>query len=405
MKKKTSDVYLKGLSIWVLAIIMLFGITGSAHSAKARGVTDDTVMVGAVYDQTGPVANLLVPVTQGIRNLFRYTNDQGGVHGRKLKLLVEDDRATIPLAISAFKKLLYRDGVVSLFGLTTTGAAVALMKSFEKEKVPIIPGSTSDRMVDPLQRYIFIAQDTNAGQMKVIIDYIMKDLKAKNPRIGLAGPDNESGKADLVPALERLKLYNLEPAAKEVLGFGAIDATSQVMNMKRAKVDYIIIYGSPSQSAMTLLREMKKFALDVPVFGVWATADEGVIRIGAAAKPFYAVSSVASWYDEGPGVKEMREVVLKYEPGSEKPYRGKTFVAGWLNALVKIEAMKRAGRNLDGDAIVKGLESMKNFDTQGISGPISFSPTNHKGGSTWKMFKVDMSSETFVPMTEWRTPK
>ncbi|MFH2011084.1 MAG: ABC transporter substrate-binding protein [Pseudomonadota bacterium] len=405
MGKKMSLVFLQGLSILVLVVIILFGITVSAYSARPPGVTDDTINVGLILDQTGPIANQLVPVTKALKSLFRYTNEQGGIHGRKVTLLVEDDRATVPMAISAFKKLLYKNGIVSLLGTTTTGACVALMKSIEREKIPVIPTSTSDRVVNPLQRYIFICQDTNAGQMKTIIDYIMKDLKAKNPRIGLVGPDNESGKADLVPGLERLKLYNLEPVAQEVLGFGSIEATSQVLNMKKANVDYVIIYGSPAQPAMILLREMKKFGLKVPVFGVWATCGEEVLEIGDAANNFYAVSSMASWYDEGPGVAKMREIILKYEPGTEKPYRGKANTVGWLMGLVTIEALKRAGRDLDGDAVVKSLESMNNFDTGGLSGSISFSPTNHKGGSTWKMFKADLSNGKYIPMTEWRSPK
>ncbi|MFH2012967.1 MAG: ABC transporter substrate-binding protein [Pseudomonadota bacterium] len=405
MKKEISVLHFRGISLFVLIIIMVLGITGSAYSARPKGVTNDTVNIGAIYDQTGPVANLIVPITKGIRSLFQYTNEQGGIHGRKLKLIVEDDRSTVPMAVSAFKKLLYRDGIVSLLGPGSTVATVPLLGSIEKEKIPTFPGSTAEKMVNPYRRYIFMIQDTNAGQMKVIIDYIMNDLKAKNPRIGMVAPDNESGKADLDPGLERLKLYNVEPVAKEVLSFGAIDATSQVMNLKRAKVDYIIICGSPSQPAMTLLKDMKKFGVNVPLFGVWATCNEDIMGIGDAAKQFYAVSSMASWYDEGPGVANMREITLKYEPGTEKPYRGKTYTLGWVISLIQIEAMKRAGRDLDGEAMVKGLEEMHNFDTGGLTGPISFSSISHKGGSVWKIFKADPSVGKFIPMTEWRSPK
>ncbi|MFH2011320.1 MAG: ABC transporter substrate-binding protein [Pseudomonadota bacterium] len=405
IEKKRSIVYLQGLSTLVLVVIVIFGITGSAYSAKPPGVTDDTIKVGVIFDQTGPVAILLRPVTTGIRYYFRYINEQGGIHGRKLKTLVEDDRATIPMSISAFKKLVYRDGIVALLGPTSTGGAISLMKSIEKEKIPTIPGSSADRMVNPLNRYIFIIKDTNAGQMKVMIDYIMKDLEVKNPRIGLVYPDNESGKADLDPGLERLKLYNVEPVSKQVLSFGAIDATSQVMNLKRAKVDYVLLLGSPTQPAIVLLREMKKFGLNVPLFGVHATCDESVLAIGDAANNFYAVSFVASWYDEGSGLAKMREIILKYEPGTENQIRGKTFMPGWLDGLIYVEAMKRAGRNLDGDAIVDAIESIKNYDTGGICGPLTFGPTDHKGGSAWKMFKSDPSAGKFIPLTGWREPK
>ncbi|MFH2012317.1 MAG: ABC transporter substrate-binding protein [Pseudomonadota bacterium] len=405
MEKKMSLVFFQGLSIWFLVIIMLFGITGSAYSARPPGVTDDTIKVGLILDQTGAGSSLAIPITKGIRSLFQYINDQGGMHGRKVKALVEDDRVSIPLSIASFKKLLYRDGIVAMIGPTTTGAAVALLKSIEKEKIPTIPGTTSDKMVTPLQRYVFIVQDNAPGQMKTIIDYITKDLKAKNPRIGLVYSDTEPGRSELELALERLKFYNLGSAVNEMLNFFAIEATSQVLNLKRAKVDYVILCGHLSPSAIVLLREMKKFGLKVPMFGGWATCNEEIMSIGDASEQFYAASAMASWYDEGPGVAKMREIVLKYEPGTEKPYRGKIFTNGWLMATVLIEGIRRAGRDLDGEAIVKGIEGMKNFDTGGLTGTINYSPTNHKGGNSWKIFKTDLSTGKFIPMTEWKTPE
>ena len=406
MEKKAFTLDLQGFSILVLVVIMLLGITAYGYAGKVRGVTDDTIKVGIILDQTGPAANAVIPLTAGLRSLFRFVNEQGGIHGRKIKLIVEDDRYSIPMAISSFKKLLFRNEVISLIGPTSTNGAVALLKSIEKEKVPTFPASTAERMVKPFERYVFTIQDIYPGQMKVIVDYIMKDLKAKNPRIAFVVPDSEAGKADLVPGLERLKSYNLEPAAKEVLNPGSIEATSQVMNLKKAKVDYIIICGSLPQPTIVLLRELKKFGLKVPLFGSWATCNEDVIRMsGDASELFYAVASMASWYDEGPGVARMREITLKYEPGTEKPYRGKTYTYGWVIGTVKIEGMKRAGRNLDGEALVNSLEGMKSFDTGGLTGPIGYGPTDHNGGSTWKIFKAEPSTGKFISMTEWRSPK
>ncbi|MFH2012966.1 MAG: ABC transporter substrate-binding protein [Pseudomonadota bacterium] len=405
MKNKAYVIYLQRISIWVSVVIVLFVIADSAYSAEARGVTDDTIKIGVIYDQTGPVASLAIPITKGIRSLFQYTNEQGGIHGRKLKALVEDDRTSIPVAVAAFKKLLYRDGVLSLFGPGSTGATVALLSSINKEKIPAFPGSTSDRMVEPFQRYIFTVNDTNTGMMKVVVDYIMKDFKAKGKRIGIVYPDNEAGRAESNPALERLKFYDVEPVAKEVLNYGVIEATSQVLSLKKNKVDYIILCGQTPQGAIVFLRELKKFDVNVPVVGNWATCEEDVVRIGDAAKQFYSINAMASWYDEGPGVAKMREITLKYEPGTEKPYRAKTYTSGWVTAVIKIEALKRAGRDLDGEALVKSLESMNNFDTGGLSGPISYSPISHKGGSVWKIFKSDPSTGKFIPVTGWRTPQ
>ena len=178
------------------------------------------------------------------------------------------------------------------------------------------------------------------------------------------------------------------------------------MSIKRARVDYVIICGSITQPAIVLLRELKKFSVKAPLFGTWATCNEDLITMsGDASKLFFAVSAMSSWYDDYPGVEKMRKITLKYEPGTEKPYRGKTYTYGWVMSTITLEAIKRAGANLSSESLVKSLETIQNFDTGGLCGPISYSKTNHNGGSTWKIFKADPSSGRFMPKTKWRKPK
>ncbi|OIP34775.1 MAG: hypothetical protein COW04_11970 [Deltaproteobacteria bacterium CG12_big_fil_rev_8_21_14_0_65_43_10] len=151
------------------------------------------------------------------------------------------------------------------------------------------------------------------------------------------------------------------------------------------------------------MRESKKYGLDIPVLGSWATCAEEVIRTaGDAAKRFYAVNHMSSWYDDGPGVAKMREITLKYEPGTEKPYRGKIYTHGWVFGLITVEGLKRAGRVLDREAFINAIEGIKDFGTGGLCGPINYSPTSHKGGNTWKIFKSDPATGKFIPLTEWR---
>ncbi|MDY7031268.1 MAG: ABC transporter substrate-binding protein [Thermodesulfobacteriota bacterium] len=406
MTKQLRLFIIPGFFVFLFAVIILFGITSKGYCGKVRGVTKDMIRMGGIFDLTGPAANYYIPMKKGLRSLLQFINDNGGINGRTLKMQIEDDRYSIPMAISAFKKLVFRDGIISLMGASGTGGAVALLKSIEKEKLTTFPPSTAESMVKPFRRYIFTIQDIYPNQMKVIIDYIVRDLKAQGKKIAFVFPDNESGRSDLVPGVERLKHYHMEPIAKEVINPGSIEATSQVMNLKRIKADYIVLCGAISQTTIVLLRELKKFGLTVPVFASWAACNEDVIRIsGDASSSYYAVSSMSSWYDEGPGIEKMREITLKYEPGTEKPFRGKTYTYGWVLATVMLEGIKRAGKDIDGESLVESIETMKSYDTGGLTGPIRFSSTNHKGGSTWKIFKANPSNGQFIPMTDWRNPE
>ncbi|MEW6615217.1 MAG: ABC transporter substrate-binding protein [Thermodesulfobacteriota bacterium] len=387
-------------AIWVVFACLF---TSEGYADDQRGLTSDTLKIGIILDQTGPATDLTVPGTNALRSTFRYVNEHGGINGRKAKLIVEDDRYAIPLAIASFKKLLYRDKILALIGPTSSGATITLFRHMEKEKIPTMAIPPNDKTVSPVKRYVFGVFETYPNTIKTIIDYMIEDLKTQNPRVALVYPDNETGKLDLEPAIERLKFHKLTPVTKEVLNPGSLDATSQVMSMKRYQVNNIVLCGFLTQPAGILLRELKKYGMNVLVFGNIAAAGEEAIHMaGPAAEKYYAVSPFASWYDEGEGVDFMRKVTLKYAPGTEKPYRGKLYTYIYSIGVVLKEGLLRAGRDIDGERLVTALESIKDFDMKGLSGPINFSSSNHKGMNSAKVFKADPGSGKFVPVTGWK---
>ena len=79
-------------------------------------------------------------------------------------------------------------------------------------------------------------------------------------------------------------------------------------------------------------------------------------------------------------------------------------VHGWVSAMVLTEGLRNAGRDLNEDGLIRAIESIKNFDTNGISGLVSYSSDNHKGGEYYRLLKADMEKKVFRPITEWRKP-
>ena len=108
------------------------------YAGEARGVTDDTIKIGFILDQTGPAAPIGIPVANATRTYFQNINDHGGINGRKVKIILEDDHYSIPGAIAAFKKLIFRDAALSILFTGGTGQTFALMNQIEKNKVPVI---------------------------------------------------------------------------------------------------------------------------------------------------------------------------------------------------------------------------------------------------------------------------
>ncbi|MDY7034510.1 MAG: ABC transporter substrate-binding protein [Thermodesulfobacteriota bacterium] len=393
------------LMVACLIVVSLVTVGNSSiYADQVPGITDNSIRIGLILDQTGPSADIVAPATDGMKCYMRHINQLGGIHGRKIDARVEDDRYSIPQAIAAFKKLVYKDKVFALIGPTSTGAVTVLSRHVQKLKIPLLAAIMPEITVKPFKKYVFICADIYPNQMKVLIDYILKDLNPKERRIGLIYPDNETGKVDTESALKNLALYDIIPVSREVLNPGSLDASSQVMSLRRAKVSHIILCGHIPQPTIVLLRELKKYGVKTPVFGNWATCVEEVIyTVGEATKQFYSVNHMMSWYDDGPGIAKMREITLKCFPGTEKPYRGKIYTGGFVVGRVMVEILQAAGRDLSREGFIDAMEGIKDLDMGGLCGPISFSPTNHKGGNTWKIFKANPKTGKFMPMTGWRT--
>ena len=223
----------------LLSSIMVILLYSPIHAKEVRGVMDDTIKIGAILDMTGPFAADTGPdgYTGGVRVYFRHINDEGGIHGRNVKVIAEDSRYTIPLSVAAFKKLVFRDKVLAIVGYTGTGQTRALWSQIEKEKMPSFTVSLGESNVKPVQRYLFIPAATYEDEITILSKYIVEDLKARDARIGIVTMDVEYGKVAIAALKERANAYKLPPPHVEIIDAGAIDATSQVLGLGRAKVD------------------------------------------------------------------------------------------------------------------------------------------------------------------------
>ncbi|MDY6968929.1 MAG: ABC transporter substrate-binding protein, partial [Spirochaetota bacterium] len=109
------------------------------YSNTVRGVTNNSITFGIIADQTGPTSSAAVPLAKAVKNYTRHVNDQGGINGRKINVILEDSRYSIPAALAAFKKLIFRDQVLGIIGPISMGETKVLYKHVDKHKVPIIP--------------------------------------------------------------------------------------------------------------------------------------------------------------------------------------------------------------------------------------------------------------------------
>ena len=392
----------KAVTFGFLVSILFIFTVGTGYAEKVKGVTEDTIKIGVIEDLTGPVAAIGIPVSEAHKNYFRNINEKNGIHGRRVKLVVEDTGYTIPRAIAGFKKLLYRDQVFAILGPGSTGETVALLSQIEKKKVPTISLSCAEAITYPFKRYVFTHFATYENSTKLVFDYVIKDLKKKKPRVAIVYTDNEMGKSSLRGARSAAKFYSLELVREEILNLTDTDATSQALNLKKAKADYVIVAGAVP-TAVSILKDSKRFGFSPVFFGTYATVDEAVIRmVGNAARNWFVLFCYGLWDDESPGIVEMKRITYKYHPDSKK--RSGFYTMGWTMAIIMAEGMKRAGRDLSREGLVDGIESIKDFDTKGVTGILDYSSTSHRGGEEVAIFKADLKKNSYKRITDWKKP-
>jgi branched-chain amino acid transport system substrate-binding protein len=370
----------------------------------SRGVSKDGIQLGMILVKTGPVAALGLPQGWGVQDVFSELNESGGINGRKINLMWEDDQFKTPNAIAAFNKLLFRDKVLSIVTMGGTPQTIALFDLIDKNQVVNIPNAMADEFFTPHKPYVFTLGATYETQIELMFDYIMNDLKAKDPKIAVVYAETEFGKKGLEAARKRAAQYGVKLASELVLNIGSVDASSQVLALKKENVDYVVTCNLVPP-IITYLKAAEKYDYWPTTFGINWSCDDTVVRAcQSAAKNYIAVGFVGGWEDDTPGMKRVRQLAKKNDRDPAKMLTS-LYTMGVATSIVYAEGLKRAGENLTPETFKNAMETLKDFDTGGILPPVNFTSTSHAPTSLARLYRANIEKKVMMPITEWRAPK
>jgi branched-chain amino acid transport system substrate-binding protein len=389
------------IAILVICSGLLFVTSALPDS---RGVSKDGIQLGMILVKTGPVAALGLPQGWGVQDAFNELNGSGGINGRKINLLWEDDQFKTPNAIAAFNKLLFRDKVLSIVSMGGTPQTIALFDLIEKNQVVNIPNAMADEFFTPHKPHVFTLGATYETQIELMFDYIINDLKAKDPKIAVVYAETEFGKKGLEAARKRAAQYGIKLATELVLNIGSVDASSQVLALKKENVEYVVTCNLVPP-IITYLKTAEKYDYWPTTFGINWSCDDTVVRAcQSAAKNYIGVGFVGGWEDDTPGMKKVRELAKKNDRDPAKMLTS-LYTMGVATSIVYAEGLKRAGENLTPEAFKNAMETLKDFDTGGILPPVTFTSTSHAPTRLARLYRANPEKGVMVPITEWRAPK
>ncbi len=382
--------------VGTLIIIGLLAV-GCVKRAPAPGVTDTEVLIGNVQDLSGPLKELGAIIPSGSNMYFQYINDQGGVHGRSIKMLIEDHQYNPQKAVAATKKLVEKDQVFCLFQILGTSPCEAIRPILSETGTPLIAPATNSGTMSDLSReagdLIFHTDTGYDRQGEILVDYILN--QNSDAKIGIVYQDDDYGE-NVLEGIARAEAEHEITVQKESYQRGAIDFKGQTMNLLKGGCTDVIIAGIVREP-VTVMKTAEAMNYKPNFFGTGPTVDARVGKLaGSAGEGFTATYWANMWNSDAPGPILYRELCEKYD--IPEPYIGLYHYYGFATAQLLVEGLERAGRNPTRKSLVRGLETFKNWDV-GSFPPITFNRNDHAGVD--KVQLVQMQNGEQVVITDW----
>jgi branched-chain amino acid transport system substrate-binding protein len=347
-----------------------------AQDAQTQGISSNEIRIGSYGPFAGPVYMYGKLAMNGVEAVFDKVNEAGGVHGRKLVLVREDDACKPEGAIAAVKKLAYDAKVFAIIGGACSNSTLASVPELEKSGIPMVVNSAvADAISDPVRKNIYTTMITSSVESRAQVDYALAKGAKK---IAVVRMTDAWAMARWNPLEAYLKAKGITLVEDLELGVDANDATPQALKLKASGADAVIMVLYPKPAAV-LIRDSLKIGGNPLWVGQTAindfTAFDKQVGVPGALARFATITSTA-YQPTDPEMKDWADRLKKLFPNDELS----TFnMNGIGSAQVLVEGLERAGKDLTRDKFLAAMGTIKNFNVDAYAGTITCdSPKSHQ---------------------------
>jgi ABC-type branched-subunit amino acid transport system substrate-binding protein len=352
------------------------------------GVTRDKIVLGSFLPLQSGLAAGATQMKEGTEAYFRYINDQGGVHGRRIEWIVENDSYNPQQTVAVVKKLVDRDEVFAIVSTLGTVTNLAVLPFLKQRGVPIInPAGGHLDLNKPKDKNVFGILPLSSEIGESMADYALGKLGAK--RVAIFFQNDQFGKDQRDGAVEYLKKKGMTPVAEASYVPSDVDVSAQVVALRQANPDAVILGVIPKHGSLFMI-EAQKLGWKPKVVGHNTMADPVVVDLaGGALEGIYVNLMTAVDTMDRPQVKLANEILARYSPKTKPGYYPYLGMAG---AVVFVEGARKAGKDLTRAKLIKALEDSKRIET-GLVPPLQWSAKYHGGPhafgyATWQGGKL-----------------
>jgi len=382
----------------VLAAVTVQAWPGVSRAAEP-GVTDAEITIGMFAPLSGPLVAYGVDPLAASRMLYEEANKAGGINGRKVKILVEDDKCNPNDLVAVVKKFVTVDNVFMLHGGSCTAALSAAIDYINREKVPYaMLNAAGDNAVFPPTKYVFGSfQGTQRSYAAAFAQFAAQHLKAK--RAAVIVHDDDYGKANAAMAKATFDKLGVATVAIERIPPNISDVTAPLLKIREAKPD-VILSGAYPAPAVLIAQKYGEFGMtNIPLLQSAQGIPTPSVFAKNVANPAALENFFYTWAFSDIGDPAVRtkyvDMFKAYNNGREP---GPFMMSGLPSAMAVIEGLKMAGRDLTREGFVQAMEKLS-LKTDAMPGLLEFGPNRRDAARTMVIIKYDGKSQKVMPGT------
>lgn len=354
---------------WMLAAFSCLIIAGTAVAA-------DPVKIGAVLSVTGPASFLGEPEKNTLLMLQDQVNAAGGLNGQNVEVIVYDDESDVNKSVMASKKLLDQDKVAVVLGPSISGNTLAITKFFSTAKVPLVSCAAAEKIVQPVDPWIFNTPQLDRHAVLTILGDLKKKGLAKVAILTVSDGYGQAGRSvlkELIPA------QGFTLTADEVYGPKDTDMTAQLTKIKGTAPDALICWGTNPGPAV-VARNRAQLGISTPLYMSHGVASNKFIELaGEAADGIILPAGRLVAVEQVPADHPQKKVLDAYVANYQKTYGipASSFGGYAHDAFMLVAEAINKGKSAQPQDIRDNLEKISGF--AGTSGVFTYSAANHNG--------------------------
>jgi branched-chain amino acid transport system substrate-binding protein len=360
-------------------------LASTAAMAQSQGVSKNELVLGSIQDLSGPLAGFGKQVRFGMMLRVDEANEQGGINGRKIKLLVEDSGYEPRRAVLAAQKLVNQDKIFAMVGHIGTAQNMAAMPvQFQKNVINFFPVTAAREMYEPFHKLKYSFAATYYDQMRVAVPKLAKEKNAK--KVCTMYQDDEFGLEVFRGAEAGLKAAGMQFAEVTTYKRGATDFSSQMQKLASSQCD-LVVMGTIIRETIGGIATARRLGFNPTFIGSSAAYTDLIHKLGGPAmNGFYATMTVQNPYTDEAS-QPIRFWANKYKTKfNEDPTVFSVYGYSLVDSFLR--AAGKAGTNLTTESFIKAMDTMVIPPDIFGSSQMTFSPTKRLGSDATRLSQL-----------------